>query len=350
MANNQACVFCGGAPTAKNKEHPIPQWAIEATGDPNRVVNITTNLVTGEIRRFAFDQLVLPACTACNEKWGKLEAKAKYLVGKLQSGDGLDRSELSMLLDWLDKVRVGTWLAMRIHSATPIEPSFYIERRVASADRMLSVVRVSDGQGLRLLGTGQPLFVLMPSCFCLQFNDLFIFNASTNFLFSKDAGWPYPHKMDWVTGDERVATAQMSPGTHLLANPSLMVPSKDTVLEFLPLEEVPAIYQVVGDTQSPSGLSELWDTEWIRAHTLDREKGLGVPISTMEATAEFMTESDLFKSTVSPHPSGITGTLWTLQTLRTQIYAARLELERFGKNEFIEACIGYNERTEELLS
>jgi hypothetical protein len=30
------CIFCGNPPSAKNKEHVVPKWLIELTGDPKR--------------------------------------------------------------------------------------------------------------------------------------------------------------------------------------------------------------------------------------------------------------------------------------------------------------------------
>ncbi|QJB40178.1 hypothetical protein HF324_20870 [Chitinophaga oryzae] len=31
------CIFCGEQPQSKTKEHIIPKWLIEMTGDPNRL-------------------------------------------------------------------------------------------------------------------------------------------------------------------------------------------------------------------------------------------------------------------------------------------------------------------------
>jgi hypothetical protein len=38
---NKVCVFCGEKPTNKTKEHIIPEWLIELTGDINRDFTIS---------------------------------------------------------------------------------------------------------------------------------------------------------------------------------------------------------------------------------------------------------------------------------------------------------------------
>jgi hypothetical protein len=55
------CVFCGEKPENKNKEHIIPKWLIELTGNPNRQANfgsvwVPENSEFSE-KVFAFDQL-----------------------------------------------------------------------------------------------------------------------------------------------------------------------------------------------------------------------------------------------------------------------------------------------------
>ena len=57
------CVFCGAKPNKKSREHIIPQWLIELTGDPQRqaVFGPFLDERTRELtyRNFAFDQLAI---------------------------------------------------------------------------------------------------------------------------------------------------------------------------------------------------------------------------------------------------------------------------------------------------
>ena len=81
------CVFCGAKPNKKSREHIIPQWLIELTGDPQRqaVFGPFLDERTRELtyRNFAFDQFAFPACEECNLKLSGLEAETKEVMLKL---------------------------------------------------------------------------------------------------------------------------------------------------------------------------------------------------------------------------------------------------------------------------
>src|SRR5262249_14984502 len=103
------CVFCGAPPTDKNKEHVVPKWLIDLTGDPNRKVRLGFRFGTespADFREFAFDQFVFPACETCNLEHSELEAHAKDLMLRVLASSSLAQHEISALLDWFDKVRV----------------------------------------------------------------------------------------------------------------------------------------------------------------------------------------------------------------------------------------------------
>jgi hypothetical protein len=74
------CIFCGKYPASKTMEHPIPQWPIKYTGDPNRKVNLGVNWINKEIMEFSFNDLIFPACASCNRKFAKLELQAKNII------------------------------------------------------------------------------------------------------------------------------------------------------------------------------------------------------------------------------------------------------------------------------
>jgi hypothetical protein len=92
----KVCVFCGERPISKTKEHVLPRWLLEMTGDPKRPLRIAfpyANTPTPDRTiSYDYDSLHFPACAACNNIFSSLEGKAKPLVGTL-----LARGPLSAL-------------------------------------------------------------------------------------------------------------------------------------------------------------------------------------------------------------------------------------------------------------
>ena len=87
------CVFCGQKPSSKHKEHIIPQWLIELTGDPNRLAIFSNIFDIQEMRlvqkEFAFDQFKFPSCAKCNEEYSDFENKAREVVLRILDDDAL---------------------------------------------------------------------------------------------------------------------------------------------------------------------------------------------------------------------------------------------------------------------
>src|ERR1035438_633033 len=83
-ASSKFCVFCGEAPESKNKEHIIPRWLLEMTGDPSRKVFLGIDHTRNppSIRSFAFDAFTFPACKGCNEGFSEFESSAKAIIQK----------------------------------------------------------------------------------------------------------------------------------------------------------------------------------------------------------------------------------------------------------------------------
>lgn len=192
------CVFCGQEPESKNREHVIPSWLIRRTGNPNRNVALVKDWARPEmgVRRFAFDAYTFPACTKCNAAFSNLETQAQSIVDAILGSDGVSGEEWSVFLDWLDKVRVGIWLGMIYLNENPfgINPEFHIQRRIGDSDRFVIIYQLEDDEyrGLGWQATNSPVFECMPSCFTLTINNFLFFNASTQFLFSRRLGFPYP--------------------------------------------------------------------------------------------------------------------------------------------------------------
>lgn len=198
MPVSKFCVFCGNAPESKNKEHVLPQWLLTLTGDPSRVVNFGLNYKTGNVVRFAWRSLVMPACEACNTEFASLECSIKPVIERLLDRSAVSVHEYGMVLDWLDKVRVGLWLNYHILQGNPmgIKPSFYIKDRMRKKDRFLAVYPIGDdSKGLNAHGVESFAFHLEPSAFSLRINNIHIVNCSSDYLFSSRCGFPYPRSV-----------------------------------------------------------------------------------------------------------------------------------------------------------
>jgi hypothetical protein len=190
------CVFCGEKPTAKTKEHVIPQWLIELTGDPHRKGTFGP-IWTGkgfEFRQFPFRHFAFPACEQCNQRMSKLEDSAKRVLIDILAEKALSATDICVLLSWLDKVRIGLWLAYLYiqKNACDISPNFYINSRIDGSDRMVLIYK-SDYSYRRTTFDGAqfPAFQYIPSCFCLSVNNFHFFSVATHLLLSKRLGLPY---------------------------------------------------------------------------------------------------------------------------------------------------------------
>jgi hypothetical protein len=133
------CIFCGNPPQEKNLEHPLPQWLLRMTGDPSRVVKLGLNWKTGKVIEFAYDQLRFPSCLTCNDRYATFEDDARKVVEKICNKDAASPSDYVLLLDWLDKVRIGLWLGYKYLLRNPTPPNFTIDSRIARKDRMVAV-------------------------------------------------------------------------------------------------------------------------------------------------------------------------------------------------------------------
>jgi len=188
------CVFCGADPKHGNKEHVIPRWLIELTGDPKRKAIMAFDRFRQRATAFSFDQLQFPACKACNESFSRLEDEAKRVLQAIIAREAVAERDLSLFLDWLDKVRVGVWLA-QLYLGSPllnVQPKFHIASRMAVADRMAFFSFLSPRPGLTTIGVMSPMFMMMPSAFGMYINGVAILSVSTHGFLSRRIGFPYP--------------------------------------------------------------------------------------------------------------------------------------------------------------
>ncbi|MFR0047468.1 MAG: hypothetical protein ACLRWO_13180 [Clostridium butyricum] len=194
------CVFCGKKPKNKTKEHIIPRWLIEYTGDFNRQIGLGYNYKNKDLRKFSFNNLTLPACEECNSKFGMLENKVKTILINILEHDRLNTNDMTILLDWFDKVRVGLWLLYYVLNSNymNIVPKFHIMNRIGMNDRVVIIYKdyyprkCNVEKGINFYGVDSQAFQLCPSCFSLRINEYYFFNISKEFLFSRRIGFPYP--------------------------------------------------------------------------------------------------------------------------------------------------------------
>lgn len=194
-SNNRFCVFCGNKPEKQNREHILPQWLLKLTGDPKRVVNFGINFNAGRTITFDWLNFVVPACESCNSEYSRLDGRAKSYVLTLLDRGALTSIEYMDFMDWMDKVRIGVWIAYHFIQGNPtnIEPRFHIKTRISQKDRMIAIYPIAnDEKGLNAFGAESLIFHSQPSCIGLKINNILILNMSSDFLFSSRCGFPFP--------------------------------------------------------------------------------------------------------------------------------------------------------------
>ena len=268
------CVFCGAEHTIKTKEHIIPRWLIELTGDPNRKVYLGRQWLDPGLseRSYSLSAFTFPACGMCNKRYAALEADVKTIIESMLSCSPLCASDLDRLLDWLDKVRTGIWLGMIYLNKNyrGVVPQFHITSRTAAQDRMLVLYRATDSkEGLGLGGVDTPIFHKMPSCFTLTINHLHILNISSGFLFSRQIGFPYPSQRMFHEDRDEIEIS-LSGGTGVVAFPLIPWTIKDGGT---------AIYQpIIPRTMIHAEedlFGEYYDNGYVRDHCRDFGAGRG---------------------------------------------------------------------------
>lgn len=267
------CVFCGEPPNDKNKEHVVPKWLMKLTGDPKRNISVgfKKNFDKGfENRIFALDQLTFPACEACNTRYSDLEKSVKSIIEKLLAEDELTGAEISVLLDWLDKVRVGLWLGFNQldKNYANIEPNFHIDKRIGQFDRLLFVEK-SDSVRSRLNfgGVDTISFALTPSAFLLIINNFYLTNVSYMFFLSRRLGFPYPSAISMVP-DSHMMKCDFNRGLGRIIKPILRKPIAENGIFFYQPMYAGGLFN-----DEPTDLYE--NNEFVRAHSMDHSAGVG---------------------------------------------------------------------------
>lgn len=237
------------------------------TGDPKRMGHFGLDWDKEALREFPFDKFKFPACSTCNGLFSDIENSAKYALQKVLSKEELETQDAVILLDWLDKIRIGLWLAeyMLSKNRLGIKPRFHIETRVRRKDRILAIYRTnSEAKELHFLGTSLHMFQYFPCCFTLGVNGVFILNLSSDFLVSRRLGYPYADGWKWAK-DEQQSRFYLRAGTrestsrlfrHLIP-PNLLIAQ-------------PIFSDYLNDKTAV-----FYDNSFIRERSLDFDAGLG---------------------------------------------------------------------------
>jgi hypothetical protein len=272
------CVFCGQRPQNKTREHVLPLWLIEATGDPKRRVQFGWDgWDFSKPRIFSYDSFVFPACNACNDNFSQLEAIVKPLLQSLLERASLSSFDFHHLLDWFDKVRIGLWLAFRYldRNMGKIQPRFHIAQRLGIRDRMLFIIRVDGNKDeLSFRGCNTPCFYYTPSCFSMIINNVSIINISSPFLTARRLGFPYPHSSHWLP--DGFADYVLVRGRE-----RIMFPIIPRSFRFEGVAILQPLFRGANDAVRES----LYSSYFVQANTMNMSKGIGKVFIEMDQKA-----------------------------------------------------------------
>lgn len=124
-----------------------------------------------------------------------MESGVKNIIERLQQDLDVTGMELELLLDWFDKIRVGTWLGISYMNGNVFNspPNFYISDRVGIKDRYLSITNTYRPEKfLNWSGANTLTFMTSPTALTLRVNNIVFVTASSDFLVSKSLGFPFP--------------------------------------------------------------------------------------------------------------------------------------------------------------
>ena len=275
------CVFCNEEIENKTNEHIIPQWLMKLTGEPNRKVNLGLNfdaifnknkLERIPVREFSFNCFQFPACDKCNSKYANLENRVKPIVINILNGNHqVSVKDLDLLLDWLDKIRIGLWLGYYYLNKNymQIKPRFGIDNRLGAKDRFLAVYRY-DGitNGVNFIGVGSPSFQTSSSCFALRINNYYFFNVSNDFEVSRQLGFPFVENIHFNNGDLNKVAGFVNEGTKKTKTNILRMPIlSPKCIIFQP------IYRLYKNLEGIENLYE--DNSYIKDKIIDELDGKG---------------------------------------------------------------------------
>lgn len=186
--SERRCLFCDEPFTGQNQdfEHVIPRWLVREADLSKR-----TSPIDFPSKKFnaAMSRIGGRACETCNAASSDLESRASIVYAKSRDGEELSSADGRVMLDWLDKVRIGLWLwTVDIGKADyGINPKFRINERMAHKDRILFAARYAPDpkwRGLEIWGANE-YFVYSPAAIGLLINNIALVSVSSDFLVSR---------------------------------------------------------------------------------------------------------------------------------------------------------------------
>ena len=253
------CIFCGHRPVDKNKEHVIPQWLIRETG------RTKSPIIDQPDKKIGFMSFTMPACTDCNERYSKLESDAQSAMQKILGGTSVDATEIDILLDWFDKVRVGLWLSNAYLNPHlyDFQPKLAIDTRVGKLDRALVVEKIDTPEkGILIEGLYSPIFIYSPSVFQILINNYSFTSISAVNLVSNRLGFPSFADVAVVASGR--TKANIIPGREKVKNPVIkeLIPSANQIVLYQPI-----FSQCIKKPE--------FDTKYVHDYSLDFAMGRG---------------------------------------------------------------------------
>ena len=261
------CVFCGKPPVDKNREHIIPKWLIEYTERAKKpMVQV---LKDGEFKpKISYMNFTMPACEKCNSEFSRLEAAVKPILLKVLSDQAVSAQEISLLLDWFDKVRLGLRLSMvylgkGLHQE---KPHTFISERTGATDRMLIIEKIKPQPDVRLAfpDTQTKFFQSGAQSFQFVIDNYVFTNASAHFLVSDKLGFPHAKHLEIIDAPH-VSAENWMPGVGRPRSPVFgnILPAPDKMIIYQPIFK-PFV-----------SIPKIYDTDYVKSHCLDYANGLG---------------------------------------------------------------------------
>ncbi|MFL0354773.1 hypothetical protein [Xanthomarina sp. GH4-25] len=263
----KVCIFCGDPPQNKNKEHIIPRWLMKLTDTEKKDMSVGSNWKEGKEIVFNFASFTFPSCTKCNSDFAQIESLVRPIIEKILIDEYVSVPELEILLDWFDKVRISLWLGIQFHNKGTfnMDPKYYINNRVGLKDRFLAITNCYDNyKGLKWTGANTLCFIMSPTCFTLKINNILFTNCSSDFIVSKQLGFPYP------------AFERPNPNSHLTDFQLLIGTNKTQKRIFNSKLHKPNIIISQPMFKVAKGhFDEYYDYEYIKNNSYEFENGIG---------------------------------------------------------------------------
>ncbi len=149
-----------------------------------------------ELREFHFKSFTLPACYNCNYEFGEvIERKVKPIMSNIMQEKKLSAKDFNLLLQWFDKIRVGSALASLYHTQNILNkaPHYYINNGGMRNDRILLIYKTKQHfDCLNIFGAGLSFLMHYPICIGMIVNNFGFINMSYTFMLHKALGLPFP--------------------------------------------------------------------------------------------------------------------------------------------------------------